>query len=102
MTNKSRSTENKKCSVHGFPFLPQPHHASEYFSFEVIGDTQRVGDDGQRWINRAGRHHETAIGHIHVVEVMRLAVHIQHARPGVMTESHSATLMGKIERVLPA
>jgi len=43
-----------------------------------IGDSQRVGNDSQRRIDRLDRGKETRVGNVEVVELVRLAVEIEH------------------------
>jgi len=44
----------------------------------VIGDPQRVGDDRQGRVDRANRGEKARVRHIQIVELVRLAIRVEH------------------------
>src|SRR5581483_2493058 len=58
-----------------------------------IGDAQGVGDDGQRRVDRADRRKEAGIGEIEVVELVRLAVEVEHRVSRIDAEARGAGLV---------
>ena len=61
----------------------------------MITDTHGVGHDGQRRIHRAARREEAAVDDIEIVEVVRLAVHIECRVPRIAAEAGRPALMGR-------
>ena len=60
----------------------------------MISDAQGVGHDGQRRVHRPGGWEEAGIDHVQVVQVVRLAVCVQHRRLGIVSEAACAILVG--------
>src|SRR6185437_13623810 len=60
----------------------------------AVGDAKRVGDDGQGRVHRADGRKKARIRQIEVVELVRLAVEIEHGGLGVGSETRGAGLMG--------
>src|SRR5438093_10736402 len=61
---------------------------------QMISDAQGVGHDGQRRVHRPGGWEEAGIDHVQVVQVVRLAVCVQHRRLGIVSEAACAILVG--------
>src|SRR2546426_7357823 len=47
---------------------------------QMVPDPHGVGDDGQRWIHRGARHEKARVHDVEVVQIMRLAIHIEGRR----------------------
>src|SRR6185312_4062826 len=45
---------------------------------DAVGDPQGIGDDGERGVHGTDRGKETGVGKIEIVELVRLAVEIEH------------------------
>src|SRR6185312_6376597 len=58
-----------------------------------IRDPQRIGNDGERRVHRADRRKEARIGDVQVVELMRLAIDVEHRRLRIRTEPRRAGLV---------
>jgi serine protease Do len=69
------------------------HFLFEAFAEQVVGDADGVGDDGQRRIHGTGRNKTGGIDNVEVIEVVRLAVCIEHARGGIITHAAGAILV---------
>ena len=61
---------------------------------DVIADPQRIGDDRQGRVYRADRRKEARIGHIQIVDPVRLAVEIENRLAGIGAEPQRAGLVG--------
>jgi hypothetical protein len=65
----------------------------------TIGDAQRVRYDGESRVNRSDRRKEARVGEIKIIQLVRLAIEIEHRCSGIGTEASSARLMcGATER----
>src|SRR5262245_49730363 len=60
---------------------------------QMISDSQRVRHNRQSRIYRRARHEEAAVNHIEVVQVVRLAVHVQRRGLRVTSEADRAVLV---------
>src|ERR1700677_52988 len=63
------------------------------FRQQMVRDANGVGNDRQRWINRTCRNEARSIHNIEIVEIMSLAMHVQHARRRISSHATSAVLM---------
>src|SRR5262245_51765533 len=54
---------------------------------QVVADSQCVGHGGQRGVDSANAGEKAGIDHVEVVELVRLAVRVQHRRLGVAAEA---------------
>ena len=61
---------------------------------QVIAYAQGVGHDSQRRIHRAARREEATVDDIEIVEIVRLAVHIERRAPWIAAEADRPALMG--------
>src|SRR4029077_5297950 len=60
---------------------------------QMIADAQRIGNDGECRIYRAGGAEKAAIHDVKIVELVRFAIAIQRARLRVVTKPDAAVLM---------
>src|SRR5438552_3245523 len=60
---------------------------------QVIADAQRVGYDGEPWIDRATGREKACIDHIEIIQLVRFAVAIERARLWVVSEADRPVLM---------
>src|SRR5206468_11832777 len=60
---------------------------------QVLSDSQRVRHDRQRRVHCAAGAEKAAVDDIEIVEIMRFAVDIKGACPGIVTEAHRADLV---------
>src|SRR6185437_9422459 len=58
-----------------------------------IGDPQGVGNDGQRRVDGTDRGKEARISDIEVIQLVRLAVEVQHGGGGIGAEARRSSLM---------
>jgi hypothetical protein len=61
---------------------------------KVIADPQRVSHDGKRWVDCTARREEAGIHHIEVVDLVRLAVAVEHGGLRVVAEADCSVLVG--------
>src|SRR5205823_12666578 len=62
---------------------------------QVIADAQRVGYDGEPWIDRATGREKACINHVEVIQLVRFAVAIERARLRVVAERSEERRVGK-------
>ena len=60
---------------------------------EVIPYPNRIGNGGKRGVHRSDAREEAGIHHIEIVEVVGLAIDIQHRSGRIITEAASAGLV---------
>ena len=60
---------------------------------QVVADAQRVGHDRQRGVHRAARREEAAVDDVEVVDIVRLAVHVERGGLRVVAEADRAVLV---------
>src|SRR5579875_2751265 len=60
---------------------------------DPIGDAQRIGDDRQRRVNGADRREKARIDHVKIVELVRLAVEVEHGSLWIGAEARGAGLV---------
>src|SRR5205823_11891692 len=60
---------------------------------EMIADAQGVRHDRQGGIDRRTGHKEAAVNDVEVIQIVRLAVHVQHGSRRVVAEADRAALM---------
>src|SRR6516165_3055583 len=60
----------------------------------MVANAQGVGHDRERRVDRATRWEKTAVHNIEVIEIVRLAVHIERRSLGIAAKSNRAILMG--------
>src|SRR5215475_13030706 len=61
---------------------------------EVIADADRIGNRGERRVYRPDADEETRVHHVQIVELVRLAVHIQDRALRIRAEAARPDLMG--------
>ena len=69
-----------------FPSLPHPLQ-------KMVPNAKRIGHDRERGIHRAARREEAGIDDIEIVQLMRLAIEVEHRGPRVMAKARGAVLM---------
>ena len=65
---------------------------------QVVADAQRVGHRGQRRVHRADAREEAGVDDVEVVELVRLAVDVEHRGRGIGAEAAGAGLVGARRR----
>src|SRR5262249_14431761 len=60
---------------------------------QVIADAKRIGHDGERGVDRPTRREEAGVHHVEVVQLVRLAVHVECGRRGIVAEPDRAVLV---------
>ena len=60
----------------------------------MITHPQRIGDNRQRWVDRARRTKERAVDHVEVVQIVCPAVQIEHRGRRIFAKATSAALVG--------
>ena len=60
---------------------------------QVVAHADRIGDCGKGRIHRSDTDEETCVDNVQVIELMRLAVHVERRRLRVMTEPDRAVLV---------
>src|SRR5438034_670522 len=85
----SRTSEVRSGNRHRFRFGASGMHSLE----QVIADAQRVGYDGEPWIDRATRAKEACIDHVKIIQLVRFAVAIERARLRVVAEADGTVLV---------
>src|SRR5687768_17237346 len=59
----------------------------------MLPDSQRVGHDRERRVDRSAGDEETTIDDVQVVEVVRFTILIEGARFGIVAETHGSDLV---------
>ena len=59
----------------------------------MIADSQSIGYDRKRRIDRATGDEEAAVDNVQVVKLMRFAILIERACPRIISDPHGADLM---------
>src|SRR5271165_2053961 len=65
----------------------------QLFRQQMVCDTNGVGDNSQRRIDRACRYKTGSIDNIEIVEIMSLAMRVKHAGRGIVSHAASAVLV---------
>ena len=60
---------------------------------DLIGNTQRIGDDGQCRVDRTYRREKTGVGNVQVIEFLGLAVEVDNGRRRIGTEAGGSRLV---------
>ena len=60
----------------------------------MVANPQGVGDDSQSWVYRRARDEKAGVHHVQVVQVVGLAVRIQHRGLRIATKAQSPVLVG--------
>src|SRR5262245_35047890 len=66
--------------------LPQPFE-------KMIANANGVRHRGQSRIHRADAREEAGVDHIQIIQLMRLAISVEHRRPGVFAETDRPRLV---------
>ena len=80
-------------AVGGTDRLPYTSARTKTFE-EVVADAHGVGDRGKRRIDRADAREEARVDDVQVVQVVRLAVRVEHRRLRVIAEADGAAVVG--------
>src|SRR6266567_3950985 len=92
---------------HPSSLIPRPSRSQTVQ--QMIANAHRIGDDGQRRVDRRAGNEEAAVNNVKVVQIVRLAVDVEGRAFRVAAEADRAALMGcarnrdllaQVERVL--
>ena len=78
---------NNSLAVDGIANLSQP------ILKQVVCDPNSIGDDGERWVNRAAGREEAGVDNIEIIEIVGLAVDVEDGLFRVGAEAAGTVLV---------
>src|SRR5947207_7420256 len=85
--------EDRQLQKHRFFCLATKRALCQSIRQKVLGNADGIGDDGERWVDRAAAGKEAGVDNVKVVEVVSLAVNIEDGLFRVCAETAGAVLM---------